>query len=308
MNKKFIVTGGCGFIGSHLVEKLISNGFKVIVIDDLSTGKLSNLKKNKNLKIYISKIEDFKFDQIKNVDGVFHLGAQVSVPLSIENFFESSKTNMLSSFKVISFCEKNKVPIVYASSSAIYGNLPFGDEQGKIELLSPYAADKYSMEKYLEAANKYSKLSSFGLRFFNVYGPRQDPSSQYSGVISIFSNRLNDDKKIFINGGYQTRDFVYVEDVVKCLIKAYKKISKSGCFVCNVLTGESITIDDLVKKLSVILNIKPKCIYRKLPLGDPERSAGNVMLMEKLLQINVDNFIKINDGLKKTIKWEKMKK
>ena len=296
--KTYLITGGCGFIGSHLVEKLIGLNHNVIVVDNMSSGYVENINiKSELVELRKESVENFDFNDIGHIDGVFHLAAQASVPLSIKNFYESSKTNSLSCFKIISFCKKNKIPIVYASSSAVYGNLPFGDEEAGIELLSPYAVDKYS------------NLSSFGLRFFNVYGPKQDPNSQYSGVISIFTSRLVENKEIFVNGGHQTRDFIYVGDVVNSLIRAIEKIRiNKGCYISNILTGKSITINDLVKSLSQILNIEAKCIYRDLPLGDPERSSGTTLTMEKILNVKLNNLIKIEDGLKKTIEWEKKKK
>ena len=306
----FIVTGGCGFIGSHLVEKLVSLNNKVIIIDNLSSGFIDNIDINSKLIEFRNvSVENMDFSQIDKVDGVFHLAAQASVPLSIENFYESSKTNSLSSFKIISYCKEFDIPIVYASSSAVYGNLALGKEGDKIELLSPYAVDKFSMEKYFEAAYNYSNLSSFGLRFFNVYGPKQDPCSQYSGVISIFTSRLIENKEIYVNGGYQTRDFVYVGDVVNCLIRAFKKIRiERGCYISNVLTGKSISINELIKNLSNNLAIEPKCIYRELPKGDPERSSGDTLRIKKILDINLDKMMKFEQGLKKTIEWEKKKK
>tara|TARA_B100001758_G_C18415580_1_gene619294 strand:+ start:5181 stop:6116 length:936 start_codon:yes stop_codon:yes gene_type:complete len=306
----YVVTGGCGFIGSNLVERLVKLNCNVIVIDNLTTGFVKNIDISSDLVTFINySVEQFDFNNLSKVDGVFHLAAQASVPLSIENFYESSKTNSLSCFKIISFCKEFKIPIVYASSSAVYGNLPVGSENDSVDLLSPYAVDKFSMEKYFEAAYNYSELPSFGLRFFNVYGPKQDPNSEYSGVISIFSDRLINNKEIFINGGYQTRDFIYVGDVVDSLIRAYNYIKlNKGYYISNILTGKSISINDLVKSLAEILKIKPRCIYRELPIGDPERSSGNTLTMEKILNVNLNDLLKIEEGLIKTIEWEKKKK
>tara|TARA_Y100000741_G_scaffold171698_1_gene130026 strand:- start:326 stop:1255 length:930 start_codon:yes stop_codon:yes gene_type:complete len=306
-NNTFLVTGGCGFIGSHLVDRLLKENCKVIIIDDLSTGYLKNVNENdKNLEIYVNEVENFNFNLLGKVDGVFHLAAQASVPISIKSFFNSSKSNMLSTFKIIEFCENKTIPLVYASSSAIYGNLPFGKEDGDIHLLNPYSADKFSTEMYLSSSNNINNLPSFGLRFFNVYGPKQDSSSPYSGVISIFINRILNNKPLTINGGYQTRDFIYVDDVINCIINAFNYLKNNkNAYVSNVLTGKSISINFLVENLSKILNVKPVCNYKDLQKGDPELSEGCVKKMKSFFDMNSYNFVTLKKGLEKTIKWEK---
>ena len=202
---KYLITGGAGFIGSHLIELLIKKKFKVACVDDLSSGNLSNLSSVvKKIEFYKERIEIFDFNKLTKINGIIHLAAQTSVPRSISHFHDSSSNNLLGAIKVIDFCKSNNIPLVYASSSAIYGNLGKGnDEINKVDLLSPYAVDKYSMELYAQTAHKNSQLSSLGLRFFNVYGPRQDPQNPYSGVISIFANRLLKGQKLIINGGQQ---------------------------------------------------------------------------------------------------------
>ena len=164
---KILVTGGAGFIGSHVCENLLLKGHEVIVLDDFSTGARSNLDPgNDQLTVYEGRVEEFDFDQVQGVQSVIHLAAQASVPLSISDFYLSSKTNVLSSLKIIDFCIKNKVPLVYASSSAVYGGLAVGDdESSRIDLLSPYAADKFSLELYCQVAKSTADLSSIGLRF-----------------------------------------------------------------------------------------------------------------------------------------------
>lgn len=301
--KNFLVTGGCGFIGSHLVEFLIKNGHSVIIIDDLSSGYVLNLSGIKgDITFYKDKIQNFDFSVIQEVDAVFHLAAQASVPYSIEKFYDSSSNNMLSTFKIIDFCSNNNLPLIFASSSAVYGNQPFGDENCEIDLLSPYATDKYAMELYARSNFNLKKHSSFGLRFFNVYGPRQDPKNPYSGVISIFVDRMLKGELIYINGGYQTRDFVFVSDVVQCLFNAYEYLlSNNGFFVSNVLTGKSITINEMFKLIEVNLGVNAEYILRDLPEGDPEVSLGSTLIMESLLSIKLENLIDISLGLKNTI-------
>ncbi|MFA6260100.1 MAG: NAD-dependent epimerase/dehydratase family protein [Bacteroidia bacterium] len=304
----FLVTGGCGFIGSHLVDHLVNLGHKVYVIDNLSTGYNENIAHHTQIEIYKADIERFDLSQIKELHGVFHLAAQASVPISIERFLESSSSNLLGTLNVLDYCTKRKIPFVYATSSAIYGNLEFGDEKGGIDLLSPYAVDKYCMELYADVLHKASGLNSFGLRFFNVYGPRQDASSPYSGVISIFIERLLNQQAITVNGGYQTRDFVFVGDVVKCLFMAYEHLAeKGGCEVANVLTGHSVSIDQLVADLADLIGFKPEITLKDLPFGDPERSEGSVKHMCEKLPVKVEEFIKFKEGLATTVEWYKHK-
>ncbi len=303
--KTFVVTGGCGFIGSHLTELLVSMGHSVLVVDDLSSGYLSNLAGvERGLVVRQEKAEHFDFDSLGEIECVFHLAAQASVPYSIDHFVESSSGNLLSTFKVIEFCTARAIPLVYATSSAVYGNLPLGSETEGIELLSPYAADKYCMEMYTAANFNLKGARSFGLRFFNVYGPRQDPSSPYSGVISLFIDRLGRGEAITVNGGYQTRDFVFVRDVVNCVYKAYEYLLEHRASkVANVLTGKSISIDQLVTHLSDLMRVTPKCVYRELPLGDPAASQGSTALMESLLGVHAGDFVSVRTGLAQTIAY-----
>ncbi|MDC0531546.1 NAD-dependent epimerase/dehydratase family protein, partial [Alphaproteobacteria bacterium] len=171
-------------------------------------------------------------------------------------------------------------------------------------LLSPYATDKYAMELYAGIANKIYQLSTVGLRFFNVYGPRQDPGSPYSGVISIFANRLLKEQDITINGGHQTRDFIYVSDVTNIIYRAVTLASKSSiCETSNVLTGKSVSIDDLAKKMMKIIDVKVKVSYKSLDIGDPEQSNGSSKKMARIFGINPNNFIKLDNGLMSTIQY-----
>lgn len=302
-----IVTGGCGFIGSHLVELLVEKGHKVYIVDDLSAGYIKNVDVSSDrVSVVQQKVEEFDFYSLGKVDAVFHLAAQASVPYSVMNFVKSSTTNLVSTFKVIEYCTFHKIPLVYATSSAVYGNLPFGLETGEIELLSPYATDKYCMEMYTKANYNLNGARSFGLRFFNVYGPRQDSSNPYSGVISIFADRLIKKQPITINGGYQTRDFVFVKDVVACLYKAYEYLlTNSKAEVSNILTGKSISIDELVGFLGEILDTHPECIYKPLPPGDPESSLGSIEIMEHLLNVKASNFVGVQEGLIATVEYIK---
>lgn len=305
MVKRFLVTGGCGFIGSHLVEHLVQLGHSITVVDDLSSGSLTNLKDIiEYIEIVENRVELINYSNLLKFDGVFHLAAQSSVPLSVKNFYDSSSKNLLSTLKIIDLCCKDKIPLVYASSSAVYGNLPMGDEDGKVDLLSPYAADKLNIEIYSSIANELYGLHSYGLRFFNVYGPRQDPKNPYSGVISIFANRILKGQPLIINGGYQTRDFIYVTDVIKGLWSAYEFLLKSpGSSYSNLLSGVSISIDKLADTLMTISGISVEKQYRNLSPDDPEKSLGAVNRMRENLKLR--HFVALEDGLHEVLTWMK---
>ena len=305
---KILITGGAGFIGSNLCDYLLLKKHKIVIVDDLSTGHKSNLSSIfDKIEFYKEKIEWFDFDKVSDIDAIVHLAAQPSVPLSITNFADSSSSNLLGTINVIDYCRVRKIPFIYASSSAVYGNLPLGDDESKkIDLLSPYATDKYAMELYANTAYKLYQLSSIGLRFFNVYGPRQDPNSPYSGVISIFADRILEGREITINGGHQTRDFVYVKDVVNTIYQAITLVSKSViCEVSNVLTGESVTIDHLSSQMMDIVGVNVNKTYQDLSMGDPEQSDGTVEKMVKLFSIEIRRFSKLREGLQETIQYIK---
>ncbi len=303
---KILVTGGAGFIGSHLCDYLLEVGHDVVVLDNLSTGDIYNLSPIQHqLKFYRCSIEEFDFEQLVDIDSVVHLAAQASVPLSIMNFYDSSKANILSSLRIIDFCIKRQIPLIYASSSAVYGGLPLGnDTSDNVDLLSPYAVDKYSVELYCRASWITSNLISIGLRFFNVYGPRQDPSSQYSGVISIFAKKVTSDEELVINGGHQTRDFVYVADVARAIVAAVDLGSSTKlCESINVLTGRSVSIEWLADTLIAITNSRSGKTYRELEKGDPIESNGTVAKLSDLLGLNPTKMVSLEEGLQMTLNY-----
>jgi len=306
-----IITGGAGFIGSNLCDLLLKEGHKVVIVDNLSTGHKSNiLPFIDEIQFFREDVESFDFNKIINIDAVVHLAAQPSVPLSIENFSSSSSSNLLGAINVIDCCRIRHVPMIYASSSAIYGDLLLGnDESNEVDLLSPYSVDKYAIELYAKVAYKLYQLSSVGLRFFNVYGPKQDPGSPYSGVISVFADRILDSQDININGGHQTRDFVYVKDVVNIIHRAIILASKNTvCETSNVLTGKSITVDCLSDQMMDVIGVNVGKNYQDLPVGDPEQSDGTVGKMSRLFSIKTKNFSKLKEGLVETIQHIKADK
>ena len=220
----YLITGCAGFIGSNLVKKIHKN-YELILVDDLSEGSASNLPKKLRKKLIKRKIQDINKLKASKLRGIFHFAAQSSVPLSLKNFYKSSANNIESSLKVFEFSKKFSVPVVYASSSAIYGNLPIGnDQKEKFSITSPYAQDKLTVEYYAKTLFEVFKISSVGLRLFNVYGPGQTATSPYSAVIPIFIYRMLNKLPVTVNGGYQTRDFVFVDDVIEIMKKSMVKI------------------------------------------------------------------------------------
>lgn len=254
-----LVTGGCGFIGSHLVAKLLKNGEDVIVVDNLSTGKRENLRTGAELIIADIVNADTFPPLLEKVDRVFHLAAIASVELSHKHWYRSHQVNiggLVNLFDSISRTGKN-IPVVYASSAAVYGDckaLPIKESAPKIPL-SAYGADKLACEQHGKIAAELHDIPNIGLRLFNVYGPNQDPHSPYSGVISIFMQRAGEGKPLTIFGnGQQSRDFVYVEDVVGTMLAAMRKL-QTGVMaqgVFNVGTGNAVTIKELAEQVRSI--------------------------------------------------------
>ena len=290
----YLITGCAGFIGSNLVKKLYKN-YELILVDDLSEGSIINLPRTLRTKIIKKKIQNIKNLKIKKLNGIFHLAAQSSVPLSVNNFYKSSMNNIGSSLKVFEFSKQFSAPVVYASSSAIYGNLPLGnDQKEKFSITSPYAQDKLTVEYYAKILFEIFKISLVGLRLFNVYGPGQRHNSPYSAVIPIFINRMLKKLPVIINGGFQTRDFVYVQDVIDVMLMLMKKIQKQKTFqIFNFGTGRSVKIDFLFKLIKKNINVEPKIIRRKLDKFDPKKSSGTYKKISRYLNLKKYNFTKL---------------
>jgi UDP-glucose 4-epimerase len=301
-----LVTGGAGFIGSHLIDRLLREGYDVVVVDDLSSGKVENLNlKNSNLRLLRDDIRDKKFVKkaLKDVEVVFHLAAIVDVEFSVKNPLLVNEVNVGGSLNILDESVRRDVTrFVYASSCAVYGDpiyLPI-DEEHPRNPLSPYAASKFAAEEYCQVFNKVYGLSSSCLRFFNVYGPRQG-SGSYSGVVSRFIQRLKMRKAPIIFGdGLQTRDFVYVEDVVNAIFKVLHSKQCAGEKI-NIGSGKETSIrelaDVLIKKFS-LKDVKPK--YVKSRVGDIKRSCGSVEKAKCLL--GYEPSFSLDDGLENCMK------
>ena len=301
---KYLITGSAGFIGSHLVKK-ISNEYDLILVDDLSKGSLKFIPKKYRKKLIKKKIQDLHKVNIKKLKGIFHLAAQSSVPFSLKNLNESSTNNLSSSIKVFDLAKKYSVPIVYASSSAIYGHLSKGkDSVKRYSITSPYAQDKLTLENYAKMSFDVFKISSVGLRLFNVYGPGQNPNNPYSAVIPIFLNKMKKNISVTINGGYQTRDFIFVDDVIKIMLLSMKKVQNNKKYeIFNVGTNRSVTINYLYSLIKNKLGSKSKFKRRKLDKFDPKKSSGTFKKMNKFLNLKKSFFTKLEDGIQKTIDY-----
>lgn len=261
---KAVVTGGAGFIGSHIVDELLRRKIETYVIDDLSTGSTSNLhhhEDNKLLHVFISdarKIQNLLSD-VKNIDVVFHEAAIASVTRSIHEPMVVHDVNVNMSLEIMNFCVKNGVKrFVFASTAAVYG--PIGNKQASEEMVcrpfSPYGASKLSIENYLDAYYSSYGLETVVLRYFNVFGTRQKRNNEYSGVITIFANQLLQRQAATIYGdGQQTRDFVHVADIVLANMLAMESENAVGERF-NVATGNSITILKLLETLKSLTNTK----------------------------------------------------
>ena len=280
--EKVVVTGGAGFIGSHLAERLVEQGYQIIILDNLSTGKMENIKEllnNANVEFIQGSVNDiWLLSQLfSDVSYVFHLAAIPSVPRSVENPQASHEVNVNGTLNVLLAARENGVKkVIYASSSSVYGDTPNLPEKEDMipRPLSPYAVTKLTGEYYCRVFSQVYKLLTVCLRYFNVYGPRQDPNSQYSAVVPKFIQRVLEGQPPFILGdGEQTRDFTFVKDVVEANILMAEN-DASG--IVNVSHGESITINKLAKLIINIIGSNVEPIYQEPRLGDVRHSLADI--------------------------------
>jgi len=280
-NRKVIITGGAGFIGSHLARRLAIHNH-CTVIDDLSTGRIQNIAQDiaeRRLEFVQGSILDLELLKklFKDADYVFHEAAMVSVPRSMENPLGCSLVNVIGTLNVLLAARDNRVAkVAFASSSSVYGDTPElpRREQAKPSPLSPYAVSKLTGELYCRVFTSAFGLATICLRYFNVYGPRQDPDSQYAAVIPRFIKRvLNDEPPIIFGDGTQTRDFTFVEDVVEANILAMES-NATGVF--NIGTGNSISISDLAKQIIDITGKSLVPICQEKRAGDVEHSVADI--------------------------------
>jgi nucleoside-diphosphate-sugar epimerase len=297
-----LVTGGAGFIGSHLISLLVDEGYLIRVIDNFSSGREENLE---NIK---DKIEIIKGDicdaalvkkHAKDADYIIHLAAQTSVQHSIKHPDISFKNNLQGSLNILEAARNSKKvkKFVFASSAAIYGdnqNLPLEEDDLSSPVLSPYALEKLTIENYLKLYHSLYGLNYAALRFFNVYGPRQNPNSEYSGVISKFVKQISAGQNLHIFGdGTQSRDFIYVSDIARACLDA---MSAKNPQICNIATGESVSLLELIRLLDVTLGKTVTTKFEDARKGDIKHSLANINHAHQKLRFKTK--INIAQGLK----------
>ena len=304
--KKIIITGGCGFIGSHLAEKLSNLGISVTILDNLSTGRIENIKNFKN-KIQFYKVDISNKKQIskyfKNVDIVFHCAALADIVPSIENPDLYFKSNVVGTQNIASLCVENKVKkIIYTASSSCYGiakKTPT-KENAKIDPKYPYALTKYLGEEILIHWSKLFNINLISLRLFNVYGPRSRTSGTYGAMFGTFlAQKISGSPLTIVGSGKQSRDFTYISDVIDAMIKASKSKIKFGVF--NVGSGRTISVNYIVKLIG------GKTVKIPKRPGEPFITYANITKINKIL--NWKPRIRIEKGIEILIKnihyWKK---
>jgi UDP-glucose 4-epimerase len=283
-----LVTGGAGFIGSHIVERLAADGHAVRAFDNLTTGKRDNLAHIPGAELVVGDVRDGEALEraMREHDVVFHQAAIVSVPYSIEHPFESLDVNLRGTLNVLEAARRAKVRrVVMASSAAIYGEDPALPKRETMlpEPISPYGLEKLGSEHYLSIWAKLFGLETVALRYFNVFGPRQDPSSPYSGVISIFVDRILRDQPLTIFGdGEQFRDFVYVANVVDANLLAATKPGVSGR-AFNVGCGVKTSLNELARVLARIAGRETKPKHAEPRAGDIRESLADISAAREAL-------------------------
>jgi nucleoside-diphosphate-sugar epimerase len=301
---KALVTGGAGFIGSHLVEALVAADCDVRVLDNLSTGHLSNLKPIENRIIFYKgdiRDQDILIKASKNCDTIFHQAAVVSVPQTVDNPIDSAMVNDMGTLYVLEAARRNKVKrVVLASSCAVYGDDPEIPKHEKMrpKPQSPYAVQKLAGECYARLYSGLYGLETVSLRYFNVYGPRQDPTSPYSGVISIFMTKAFAKMSPIIFGdGNQIRDFIFVKDVVKANLLAANRNKAQG-EICNIGTGKYVHVNNLWGMICRLAGSDIKPEYQPARNGDVHESIANIDYAQKILGFKPE--YSFEKGLKET--------
>ncbi len=299
---RYLVTGGAGFIGSHLCDHLLAGGHEVRVLDNLSTGAPENVPEGAELVVGdITRIGDVR-TAMAGMDGCFHLAAIASVQAGNERWAACHATNLTGTIHVYEAArDAGRIPVVYASSAAVYGasqDVPLAETAPR-RPLTAYGADKYGCELHAVPALEVHGVPTTGMRFFNVYGPRQDPRSPYSGVISVFADRLARGLDITIHGdGIQSRDFIFVGDVCRALVAAMDT-GRSGARVFNVCTGAETTILQLAETLGAITGQRGQIRFGPARAGDIRRSLGDNRAM--ISALGVSPTTSLPNGLEKTL-------
>lgn len=297
----YLVTGGCGFIGSTLVHALVGRGDRVRVLDDLSSGDRTFIPPNADLVVGSVTNAALLEDVTRDVDGCFHLAAVASVPKSRDDWLGTHAVNLTGTITVFSAARRRGIPVVYASSAAVYGSNPCTPlvEGAATGPLSAYGADKLACEAHAHIASHVHGVPTTGFRFFNVYGPRQNPASPYSGVISIFCDRLLSGQTLTVHGsGEQVRDFIYVDDVVRFLLAAMDRPAPRP-LVFNVCTGTGTSILALAHLLAEELGVEAHIDHGPERPGDIRTSIGSPTAANRYFALAADT--PLREGLRRTI-------
>jgi nucleoside-diphosphate-sugar epimerase len=303
---EYLVTGGAGFIGSHLAEELVRRGHSVRVADSLITGKRSNLDHIPDIEFLEGDLADLSFAQ-RAVDGVtyvLHQAAIPSVPRSVADPITSNRANVDATLNVLVAARDARVRrLVFAGSSSAYGNTPTLPKREDMpgNPLSPYALQKVVGEQYLQMFTRLYGLETVSIRYFNVFGPRQDPGSPYSGVISVFATALLENRSPTIYGdGEQTRDFTYVANVVDGVLKACSAPNASG-EVINVATGGRISLNELFRSMRALAGGSVEPTYAETRAGDVRDSQADISKARRVL--GYEPIVTFEEGLKRTLDW-----
>ena len=302
----YLVTGGAGFIGSHLAEELVRRGHRVRVADSLITGKRRNLAHIPGVDFLEGDLADLSLAQraVVGMDYVLHQAAIPSVPRSVKDPIASNRANIDASLNVLVAARDAGVKrLVYAGSSSIAGHnidAPIREDM-PVSPLSPYALQKVVGEHYLQLFTRLYGLETVSIRYFNVFGPRQDPGSPYSGVISLFATALLEGRQPTIYGdGEQTRDFTYVANVVDGVLRACEAKRAAG-EVINVATGGRISLNQLLRVMNGIVGTTLQAIYEEERAGDVKDSQADITKAKMLL--GYEPTVPLEEGLKHTLEW-----
>jgi len=308
--RKFLVTGGAGFIGSHLVERLLADGHKVPVLDDFSSGKSENLAAfdGKLLSVVEADVRDEEAvaKAARSVDYIVHLAALCSVERSVKDPMATNDVNVGGTLSVLNAARKWKKGVqrvIFASSSSVYGDTPTlpKSESMRPQPMSPYAVSKLTGEHYCHAYHENYGVEAVALRFFNVFGPRQDPDSDYAAVVPIFTTRLLKKLKPVIYGdGKQTRDFTYVSNVVEAVLQVCAAQKVAGD-VFNVACGERVTIAGLANMIGSVAGWTTDPRMKPARSGDVRHSLAEITKSEDVFGFRVR--VNLHEGLERTVAW-----
>jgi UDP-N-acetylglucosamine/UDP-N-acetyl-alpha-D-glucosaminouronate 4-epimerase len=302
----YLITGGAGFIGSHLTEELARRGQTVRVVDSLITGKRANLAHVPDVELVEGDLADTAVAAraVKGMDYVLHQAAIPSVPRSVEDPITSNRANVTASLNILVAARDAGVKrLVYAGSSSAYGNTPTLPKREDMppNPLSPYALQKLVGEQYCQMFTELYGFETVTIRYFNVFGPRQDPGSPYSGVISLFSTALLDGRQPIIYGdGEQTRDFTYIANVVDGVLRACDAPNAAG-EVINVATGGRISLNELLRVMNRIVGSKVQAVHLDARAGDVTDSQADITKAQTLL--GYTPAVGLEEGLRRTLEW-----